>query len=141
MRRSLTAFLLIGHLVALLSACADGSGNSTRYPDYSGAAPRLAAGDLVVRVVDTAGKPTTRIDFAEATEGLESPWGMAQLTFFGDGGAEGLGTAGLGTAGLGTAYNRQNTRKKTTVAILARQALDVICERPNSLIIAAILSF
>jgi len=29
----------------------------------------------------------------------------------------------------------------STVAILARQALDVICERPNSLIIAAILSF
>ena len=36
-------------------------------------------------LVDTAGKPTTRIDFAEATEGLESPWGMAQLTFFADG--------------------------------------------------------
>jgi hypothetical protein len=57
MRRTLTAFLLIGPLVALLSACADGSGNSTRYPDYSGAVPRLAAGDLVVRVVDTAGTP------------------------------------------------------------------------------------
>ena len=57
MRRTLTAFLLIGPLVALLSACADGSGNSTRDPDYSGAAPRLAAGDLVVRVVDTAGIP------------------------------------------------------------------------------------
>jgi putative thiamine transport system substrate-binding protein len=37
------------------------------------------------RFVDVEGKPTTRIDFAEATEGLESPWGMAQLTFFGDG--------------------------------------------------------
>jgi len=36
-------------------------------------------------LVDTAGKPTTRIDFAEATDGLESPWGMAQLTFFADG--------------------------------------------------------
>jgi putative thiamine transport system substrate-binding protein len=36
-------------------------------------------------LVDTDGKPTTRIDFAEAAEGLESPWGMAQLTFFGDG--------------------------------------------------------
>lgn len=35
--------------------------------------------------VDTEGKPTTLIDFAEATEGLECPWGMAQLTFFGDG--------------------------------------------------------
>ena len=37
------------------------------------------------RYVDTEGKPTTLVDFAEATEGLESPWGMAQLTFFGDG--------------------------------------------------------
>ena len=37
------------------------------------------------KYVDTAGKPTTLNDFAEATEGLESPWGMAQLTFFGDG--------------------------------------------------------
>jgi putative thiamine transport system substrate-binding protein len=36
-------------------------------------------------LVDTDGKPTTRIDFAEGTEGLESPWGMAQLTFFADG--------------------------------------------------------
>ncbi len=37
------------------------------------------------RFVDIDGKPTTVVDFAEATEGLESPWGMAQLTFFGDG--------------------------------------------------------
>jgi putative thiamine transport system substrate-binding protein len=37
------------------------------------------------KFVDAAGKPTTRIDFAEPTEGYESPWGMAQLTFFGDG--------------------------------------------------------
>lgn len=37
------------------------------------------------RYVDTDGKPTTLVDFAEATDGLESPWGMAQLTFFGDG--------------------------------------------------------
>jgi putative thiamine transport system substrate-binding protein len=36
-------------------------------------------------LVDIEGNPTTRIDFAEATEGLEAPWGMAQLTFFGDG--------------------------------------------------------
>jgi putative thiamine transport system substrate-binding protein len=35
--------------------------------------------------VDTEGKPTTLVDFAEPTAGLESPWGMAQLTFFGDG--------------------------------------------------------
>jgi putative thiamine transport system substrate-binding protein len=37
------------------------------------------------KYVDTEDKPTTLVDFAEATDGLESPWGMAQLTFFGDG--------------------------------------------------------
>ncbi len=35
-------------------------------------------------LVDVEGKPTTRIDFAEPVEGLEAPWGMAQLTFFVD---------------------------------------------------------
>jgi len=34
--------------------------------------------------VDTQGKPTTRIDFAEPVEGMEAPWGMAQLTFMAD---------------------------------------------------------
>lgn len=34
--------------------------------------------------VDVQGKPTTRIDFAEPVDGLEAPWGMAQLTFFVD---------------------------------------------------------
>jgi putative thiamine transport system substrate-binding protein len=34
--------------------------------------------------VDVSGKPTTHIDFAEPTEGLEAPWGMAQLTFMVD---------------------------------------------------------
>lgn len=34
--------------------------------------------------VDVTGKPTTRIDFSEPVEGLEVPWGMAQLTFFAD---------------------------------------------------------
>jgi putative thiamine transport system substrate-binding protein len=34
--------------------------------------------------VDVAGKPTTRIDFSEPTEGFEAPWGMAQLTFYAD---------------------------------------------------------
>ena len=37
------------------------------------------------KYVDTEGKSTTLVDFAEPTNGLESPWGMAQLTFFGDG--------------------------------------------------------
>lgn len=36
------------------------------------------------RYVDTAGKPTTLSDFSVPTDGLESPWGMAQLTFFAD---------------------------------------------------------
>ena len=35
--------------------------------------------------VDVQGKPTTRIDFSEPVEGLEAPWGMAQLTFYADG--------------------------------------------------------
>jgi putative thiamine transport system substrate-binding protein len=34
--------------------------------------------------VDTTGKPTTRMDFSEPVEGLEAPWGMAQLTFYAD---------------------------------------------------------
>ncbi|MDP3653023.1 MAG: ABC transporter substrate-binding protein [Rhodoferax sp.] len=34
--------------------------------------------------VDVQGKPTTHIDFSEAVEGLEAPWGMAQLTFMAD---------------------------------------------------------
>jgi putative thiamine transport system substrate-binding protein len=34
------------------------------------------------RFVDVEGKPTTRIDFAEPVQGLEAPWGMAQLTFY-----------------------------------------------------------
>jgi putative thiamine transport system substrate-binding protein len=34
--------------------------------------------------VDTVGKPTTRIDFSQTVEGMEAPWGMAQLTFFAD---------------------------------------------------------
>jgi putative thiamine transport system substrate-binding protein len=37
------------------------------------------------QLVDTTGKPTTRQDFSESVDGLESPWGMAQLTFFADG--------------------------------------------------------
>jgi putative thiamine transport system substrate-binding protein len=36
------------------------------------------------KYVDVEGKPTTRIDFAEPVQGLEAPWGMAQLTFFAD---------------------------------------------------------
>jgi putative thiamine transport system substrate-binding protein len=34
--------------------------------------------------VDVVGKPTTVLDFSEPTDGLEAPWGMAQLTFFVD---------------------------------------------------------
>jgi putative thiamine transport system substrate-binding protein len=35
-------------------------------------------------LVDVVGKPSTRSDFSVPTDGLESPWGMAQLTFFAD---------------------------------------------------------
>lgn len=37
------------------------------------------------RFVDLKGKPTTLVDFSEPVDGLEAPWGMAQLTFFADG--------------------------------------------------------
>jgi putative thiamine transport system substrate-binding protein len=36
-------------------------------------------------MVDTLGKPTTRVDFSEPVDGMEAAWGMAQLTFYGDG--------------------------------------------------------
>jgi putative thiamine transport system substrate-binding protein len=36
------------------------------------------------RWVDTEGKPTTLNDFSVPTEGMESPWGMAQFTLFAD---------------------------------------------------------
>jgi hypothetical protein len=72
MHGKLAALLLVGHLIALLTACTDGSGNSTRYPNYSGTAPRLAPGDLVVRVVDTAGSPV-----AGAWTSISDPAGNA----------------------------------------------------------------
>jgi len=34
--------------------------------------------------VDTQGQPTTRLDFSEPVDGMEAPWGMAQLTFMAD---------------------------------------------------------
>jgi putative thiamine transport system substrate-binding protein len=36
------------------------------------------------QLVDTAGKPTTLIDFTEPTDGLESPWGTAQFVLIHD---------------------------------------------------------
>ena len=36
------------------------------------------------RYVDVAGKPTVKADFTLATDGLEAPWGMAQLVFMYD---------------------------------------------------------
>ncbi len=36
------------------------------------------------RLVDFAGKPTTRIDFTVPVEGLEAPWGMAKINFIYD---------------------------------------------------------
>ncbi len=34
--------------------------------------------------VDTLNKPTTLVDFTLPTDGLEAPWGMAQIVFFAD---------------------------------------------------------
>jgi putative thiamine transport system substrate-binding protein len=48
------------------------------YGPFTGKLPHFA-------LVDVQGKPTTRIDFAEPVEGMEAPWGMAQLTFMVDG--------------------------------------------------------
>jgi putative thiamine transport system substrate-binding protein len=36
------------------------------------------------RLVDTEHKPTTRVDFTIPVEGMESPWGMAQIVFLYD---------------------------------------------------------
>ena len=36
------------------------------------------------RWVDTVGKPTTRVDFTVPVDGLEVPWGMAQIVFLYD---------------------------------------------------------
>ena len=36
------------------------------------------------RLVDVAGKPTTAVDFTVPVEGLEAPWGMAQIVFIYD---------------------------------------------------------
>jgi putative thiamine transport system substrate-binding protein len=47
------------------------------YGPYAEALPHF-------RWVDTEGKPTTLNDFSVATDGMESPWGMAQFTLFAD---------------------------------------------------------
>lgn len=36
------------------------------------------------RLVDTVGKPTTRVDFTVPVDGFEAPWGMAQIVFLYD---------------------------------------------------------
>ena len=51
--------------------------NDLLYGPFAAALPNF---DLV----DTEGKPTTLIDFTVPTDGLESPWGMAQLVFYYD---------------------------------------------------------
>lgn len=47
------------------------------YGPFAEALPNFAG-------VDVQGKPTTRQDFGEPVDGMESPWGMAQLTFYAD---------------------------------------------------------
>ncbi len=44
----------------------------------------FAEGLPAFQYVDVVGKPTTRMDFSEPVDGMEAPWGMAQLTFFAD---------------------------------------------------------
>jgi putative thiamine transport system substrate-binding protein len=46
-------------------------------PPFTGLLPNYA-------FVDTEGLPTTLVDFGEPVEGLEAPWGMAQLVFLYD---------------------------------------------------------
>ena len=36
------------------------------------------------QLVDTDGKPTTKVDFTVPVDGLEAPWGMAQVVFYYD---------------------------------------------------------
>ncbi len=36
------------------------------------------------QLVDTEGKPTTKVDFTVPVDGLEAPWGMAQIVFYYD---------------------------------------------------------
>jgi len=52
-------------------------GNGLLGPPFVEALPNFA-------LVDTDGKPTTLVDFTVPTDGLEAPWGMAQLVFMYD---------------------------------------------------------
>ncbi len=47
------------------------------YGPFAGRLPNFA-------LVDTAGQPTTLVDFTVPTEGFESPWGMAKFVLFYD---------------------------------------------------------
>ncbi len=51
--------------------------NGLLYGPFAEALPNFA-------LVDTEGKPTTLVDFTIPTDGLESPWGMAQFVFIYD---------------------------------------------------------
>lgn len=51
--------------------------NGLLYGPWSESLPNYA-------LVDTAGKPTTLVDFTVPVEGLEAPWGMAQIVFMYD---------------------------------------------------------
>ncbi|MEK9661504.1 MAG: ABC transporter substrate-binding protein [Alphaproteobacteria bacterium] len=51
--------------------------NGLLYGPWTQALPNYA-------LVDLAGKPTTRIDFTVPVDGLEAPWGMAQVVFMYD---------------------------------------------------------
>jgi putative thiamine transport system substrate-binding protein len=59
-------------------------------------------------LVDTVGKPTTLNDFSVPTDGMESPWGMAQFTLFAD--SKRLAQAPQNTDELLALARRQNGR-------------------------------
>src|SRR6185295_3233654 len=48
------------------------------------------------RLLDPVRNPTLALDFTVPTEGLESPWGMAQFTFFFDSGRIALPPRSIG---------------------------------------------
>jgi putative thiamine transport system substrate-binding protein len=89
------------------------------------------------RHVDTEGKPTTLVDFTVPTDGMEAPWGMAQLTFYYD--AESLGDPPRSLEAL-AAWAEQNPGRFTypappdfTGTTFLKQALITLTPDPSTL--------
>ena len=139
MRRALTTLLLIGPLAALLSACADGSGNSTSESNPLATAPRLGTGSVVVRVVDTAGDPVpgawTSVEDRTGTVRAESVDADGYATFgdIWEGSAQlnanawGYYDAGIRTSVADNGTTRElvtlERRNATTAAVLGTRAV------------------